>query len=417
MVAQNLNDTVPSEEEIKDFIQRYVNEYRRFLNESYPKRAKEFPLYSGYPCHVTAYVDKQWTLVEYQLNMSEFMTEVKIVEKIPKYDRRKGFVGTLYANRYLKIIIDQPENIARKNVRTHVMDEIAYEEYQKEEAEYWEKWWEKYILEDISITVKGYVSYIKTAYSVQEKTCSAMKNEICTVVKIVQNQSKIMDAYLKSGCITLLEVVDEVIRDVESSLFLAIHGKYRPAMALLRRCLETVLVALYFDAELKKYDKSSRTYNNLTQKRDKWVEKSYHIKFTGEYGVLDKLIDPDTDYLAGETLRRTTAHYKKSSFREYIRELYRKLSKFVHYGGAVTTDEMLVLEFAEYSEDRFKEWYTRFNQIYEICNLLTIIKFPEVLHLYDAIQEKLPPEDQVPLLTYQQIQAVNQIVGKMPWLG
>jgi len=399
---------VPTEEEIKGFIKRYVDEYRRFLDEKYPERKDEFPLYTGYPYHVTAYVDKRGTLIEYKLNASEFKIEVEIVEKKPEYEKREGYLGTLYANKYLKRILDEPEKIARRDIT----DQFAYEEFQNEEEEYWEKWYAKYIQEDIETTVKGYVSYIKTAYDVQEKTCSTMKNEICIIVKIVHNQSEIMDVYLTTGCLTVTDILNEVIEDIESSLFLAIHGKYGPAMALLRRWLESMLVALYFDVEIKKYDKSSKTYDYVISRRDKWVEKARgRVKFTGEYGILERLIDPDTDYVAGETLRRTATYFKKSSFRSYVAELYQKLSKFVHYGGAKPIGESLSLEFAEYNEDRFKEWYTRFNQIYEICNLITIIKFPQILPLYNATQEKLNPEDQVTLLMYEQIQAMKTITG------
>lgn len=405
-MVQKQSDTVPSLEQIKNFIQRYVNEYRNFLEKNYPERKGEFPLYTGYPYHVIAYVDNRGTLIEYRLNADNFIIEVRRVEKKPKYEEQEGYITIIYSNRYLRRFLDEPEKIARRNIT----DVFAYEELQKEEEEDWEKLYEQYVQEYIDSAVEGYVSYLKTAYKSQEKTSLNMKNEIYTILKIVQNQSEIMDAYQKSNCFTLLDVIDEVIQDIESSLFLAMHGRYRPAMALLRRWLETMLVALYFDAELRKYYKSSRTYEAVRQKRDKWINKPRRIRFTGESGIVEKLIDPDTDYVAGETLRRTTAHFKKSLFRKYVEELYQKLSKFVHYGGMRPMDEILTLEFAEYNENRFKEWYTRFNQVYEICNLLTIIKFPEILSLYDERQKKLPPEDQVPLPTYQQIQTVKQLV-------
>jgi hypothetical protein len=184
-------------------------------------------------------------------------------------------------------------------------------------------------------------------------------------------------------------------------------------MALLRRYLET-LFALYFDAEITKHNKNSKMYGSVIEKRDKWVEKSSYMRFTGEYGILERLIDSDTDFVASETLKRTTIYFRDSSFRSCVEGIYRKLSKFVHYGGTKPLDEILQLEFAEFNEDRFKEWSSRFSQIFEICNLVTIIKFPELVSVYEEIQQKLNPEEQVSLLTNEQIQLVKSMLAQEP---
>jgi len=45
------------------------------------------------------------------------------------------------------------------------------------------------------------------------------------------------------GYETLDDVLFDVTEDIEMSIFLSIHSKYRPANALLRRWLETAITA------------------------------------------------------------------------------------------------------------------------------------------------------------------------------
>jgi len=406
MNSRERSTSPPSEESIKNFVERYVNEFRCYLEKQYPERKNDFILYTGYPYYVTVYVNKRITRIEYQLNKDAFVIEVKVVDEVPKYEKRTGYIVQGFSNRYLARILSEPEKEARRDVDAV----FQYEELQREEAEYWEREYVQYIEDDINTTVENYISYIKTAYDVRDKTCSVAKGEICNVVKIVFNAPNIVDVSLKLGCFTLIGVVDQVADDIESSLFLATHGRYGPAMALLRRWLETTLIALYFDVELKRHEKTSRTYQDLNQKRDIWVEKSRHVKFTGEYGILERLVDPDTDYVASEILKKTTKLSAAVSFKQYVEQLYGNLSKFVHYGGTRPLDE-LSLEFATFDEGRFKEWYTRFSQVYEICNLLTAIKFPEILLIYDQIQGKLAPTEQIPLLTYEQTEMLKKTLN------
>lgn len=405
MKNSGTNNFRPSNDSIREFIERYVEEYRRYFEESYPEQKDKFARYTSYPYYVTAYVGLRKTLIEYQPNMDKFVVQVKTVDEIPKIDRNKKYISA-FRNDYLLRILDEPEKIARMDV----LNDITFEELRREEAEYFEREYIEYVEEVVDSTVKNYISYIETAYNVRKETVSKERNEIYNIVTMIRNESNLMEVFLKARCSTLLDIINEIIQDVESSLFLATHGRYKPANALLRRLLETMIIALYFDSELRKYDRNSKTYEDVSSKRERWVERSRSLRFTGEYGILERLIDPDTDYIATEILRSTTKHFSKSSFIEYVEQLYGKLSKFVHYGGMRSLDEVS-LEFAEFDEKRFREWYTRLNQIYEICNLLMAIKFPEILEIYEEIERKLDPVDQAPLLAREQVEALKKLLS------
>ena len=196
--------------------------------------------------------------------------------------------------------------------------------------------------------------------------------------------------------------------DLESSTFLAVHGKYEPAVGLLRRYLETTLCSLFYDAELSRLKQTSKTYAALNSRKEKWLEKSFHMRFTGPDSVLDKLLDLDTDYIAVETVKSTTMPtFANSSFQAYVEIIYHYLSKFVHYGGKRDAEDILRSDFPEFSEDRFKEWNASFHQVIEVCNLLILLKFPKTPEVYSKTQEKESGE--VPFLNYNQIEAVQKL--------
>ena len=256
--------------------------------------------------------------------------------------------------------------------------------------------------EQVDAAMASYLEYfLKLFYDAKEETLEEKRNEMYNVIKLV-DKTRIYHTYSnpKVGCVTILCVMLDFWRDIDASIFLSVHGKYGPANALLRRWLETFITALYFDAELKKCDKDTELYKDIIKKRDKWLKKAPHRRFTGnECSVLSTLIDPDTDDMATQLMKETTS-FSHSSFRGCVESLYRNLSKHVHFGGQPSLlEDWLKRGFAEYDEKLFEEWYDGLNQINEICNILTLLKFPEItgsdseVDVFNAIVERCERED------------------------
>jgi hypothetical protein len=152
--------------------------------------------------------------------------------------------------------------------------------------------------------------------------------------------------------------------DLESSIFLSVHGKYDRIMGLLRRYLETTLCSLFYDVDLLRLKPTSKSYVMLNSRKEKWLEKSFHMLFTGPDRVLYELMDADTDYVATETVKSTTIPtFSYSSFQSYVESIYHYLSKFVHFGGKKMTLKIFRIDFQEFSEERFKEWNSSFHQV------------------------------------------------------
>lgn len=386
-------------EDIKKFIQAYILEYRTFLEENYPQSKNDFPLYAGYPFDVKAYVSEKSTLIVYKYNAPSLRIEVVEVNRVP--DRKTVQENAIqgYSSAYLSRIINKPQDVARKDI-------LAYEAHEKEYEEQQEYYEQLDAEAEVDATINHYLNYLESSYNVKKKTSEEKRNEIYSAIKLVYERMDYYDAYLRTGCDTLFQVMFELNADIESSIFLSIHGKYRPANALLRRWLETTIHSLYFDFELKRYNKNTKTYESTLKKRNNWLKKPRHIRFTGDdFSILAILIDPDTDYIATQLLKETTSYFSEQSFRRYVENLYRNLSKYVHYGGMIPSEDELLLEFAEYNEKLFREWYVKLNRINEICNILTLLKFPEMLTLYEEYKE-----ERFPTLKEKQMRKLKELL-------
>jgi hypothetical protein len=392
-----------TKEDLKTFIEEYVAEYRRLVEESYREQKNLFPLYIYYPIRVVAYLTPTSTLLEYVPNVPNFEIAVEEIKELPQIDRKRKHYICAFKNDYLLRILKEAKKVAREDVRQIFGEYEAYEEYQKELSEYYGRQYAQYVTEHIKDTVKGYSSYIASAYEVKTETMSKHEDEIYDVIQIIESmRAYLAEILLMESCEASFEVTEEVAQDMESSLFLAMHGKYVAANALLRRILENSLTALYFDDEVKKCKQGSRTYQKLCEKRDAWVKKSSKgsLSFTSEYGVLGKLIDPDTDHVALKALEKTNPTAPKT-FGGYIKKIYGNLCKFVHYAGPGLVERFSLI-FAQFDEKKFEEWVSRLKQVLEIYYITLAVKFPDIVRNYEKLIERIEPIKQIHLLTQDQ---------------
>jgi hypothetical protein len=238
--------------------------------------------------------------------------------------------------------------------------------------------------------VNNLLDYFESAYIVKERTVKEHRDTIYESIKLVEKYRDCYTAYIKTGWETLANVSLELSEDIEASIFLSMHGMYIPANALLRLWLETSISALKFDYELKKCDKNTKTYDELLKKRDKWLENPSHVRFTGECSILSTLIDPDTDYIATQFIKEEMFNSEKLIFKKEIENLFKELSKYVHFGG-MTPIENFKSTFAKYDKEQFENWSKRLNQINEMCTIITLIKFPEIITLLKNCRDRCLP--------------------------
>lgn len=374
-------------EDIKKYIQEFISGYRRFLEEEYPDRKNEFGFYTGYPFEVKAYLSDEATLFLYKYNSPSLTIDVAEVEKIPDWRPiQKEFNHIrISSNVYLSRRI----NKAQDDAVQEILGFFSQEAYEEEQAELYNKQYYEEMEAEFNQTVDGYINYLDKAYEVKKITLDKHRTDIYYAIQLIDKYGTYYSGYLMADCEALADVIIELNRDIESSIFLIIHANYRPANSLLRRWLETTLIALFFDFKLKKYKNNPEKYNKWIRKRDLWLRKSIHISLNGNGGVFDFLIDSDTNNKATQLLKLTNPDYKES-FEKYVETIYTELNKHVHYGGRNSDSpfDELPLDFVEYNEKRFTEWYNKLNQINEICNIIILLKFPEMISLSEKYKDE-----------------------------
>lgn len=105
----------------------------------------------------------------------------------------------------------------------------------------------------------------------REKTLERKKKEIYEAFEIVTKSLYLTEIHGRECrnmalAMTALENTDSI----ESSAFLAMHGKYKSAMMLLRNWLEVTFKAMYYDLEVKKSEKREVTMDKRRRQTDEF---------------------------------------------------------------------------------------------------------------------------------------------------
>ncbi|MCX9027883.1 MAG: hypothetical protein OIN86_06845 [Candidatus Methanoperedens sp.] len=198
---------------------------------------------------------------------------------------------------------------------------------------------------------------------------------------------------------TVLNVQVELMEIINSSIFLAFIGKYKPALILLRQWLEQYIIAIRYDLlmydHLKKSpegigskDKGTKTcdqINGTLENREKWLsgvvdkKRSFkdYLKTFEDKGINDKIKCINKNYFLwfkGET-----------DFLDVVTNLYSDLSKVVHIGNikpSYTIEKNYSFEIF-YSKDYFEDWYYKFVKVNDITSLLLVFSFPMLKENFD----------------------------------
>jgi len=158
----------------------------------------------------------------------------------------------------------------------------------------------------------------------------------------------------------------------EASYFLAAHGFYEQACALLRELLEGFLVRLHWDTlhkkdKLREWSEDGRTTN------DYWEWESGKA---ATYPTLRSIWRT----LLGED--RTERYDERHGLRSEVDEELATLSRFVHgrpqtrhYPGASRSSLCNI----EFRRQHFDEWYGHLRTAYRLVSVLSILQYPDLM--------------------------------------
>jgi hypothetical protein len=158
----------------------------------------------------------------------------------------------------------------------------------------------------------------------------------------------------------------------EASYFLATHGFYEEACALLRGLLDGFLARSYWDAldkngKLRKWIQEGRSTN------DYWEWESGR---TEKYPTLKEIWHT----LRGES--RILEHDRQYGLKAQVDEELTMLNRFVHgrpetrhHPGASRSSLCNI----ELNREHFEEWYEHLRIVYRLVSVLSILQYPDLL--------------------------------------
>jgi hypothetical protein len=158
----------------------------------------------------------------------------------------------------------------------------------------------------------------------------------------------------------------------EASYFLAAHGFYEEACALLRDLLDGFLARSYWDAldkngKLKKWREGGRSTNEY------WEWESGR---TEEYPKSKEIWRT----LRGES--RILTYDRRYGLKAQVDEEFTTLNRFVHgrpetrhHSGASRSSLCNI----ELSREHFEEWHVHLRIVYRLVSALSILQYPELL--------------------------------------
>jgi hypothetical protein len=142
--------------------------------------------------------------------------------------------------------------------------------------------------------------------------------------------------------------------ELEASLVLSVFGFYRHALASLRAAFELSLVGVF-------YDRADQAASAIQQ----WIRSEQKAYFRNMIKELRK------------TIPRYAMYCDCSNFQEVLKDMYDKLSGFVHVRGyPYSSSRFTSANFNQFSEESLKGYIGWFCQVARCSVILILLKYP-----------------------------------------
>ena len=353
-----------SEEEVKEFIRNYVNALKILVEEKHQQIESTgirpwFP--TEFPVKAIAFLGKRGVIINFD-KADHFDISVKRGER--PHTRSKW--GEFIPYPRFARIKDKASEKAESDIKHLLSLPKMIEEHEQEMQSYSEALW----IEDMRYTAEHYVKFLSKAKEVVDKTKEAAIQELYDIVTVIQNHLSNYEYMLRVGCKALDRLYFMINSDLETSLFLALHGKYYSAMAILRKVLEVNIRCVYLDS----------LQNRVMAERqiDGWINEGRFPKTFRE--TVDGIIEDQVDQSLTSLLKRLTT-FENGSFKQSILSIYRELCVFVHLRPLTRWDDDLNLSFSEFNLDKWRNYYLLFMKIIKLAEILLILKFPRIVSM------------------------------------
>lgn len=350
--------------EAREFLRLYTDVFRDLLNAKYPTNKEEFSLYKGEPFQIFAFIVPAGVLVTYKTNAPSFSIKVENVTELPK--ERYSFTR-FYTNRHFRAAMKNPQREAEREINIQLSLESDLREHEKEELERLQEEW----LDHIKSEVGDFLAYLAEADEVQRESLEKNVYDLFDLLEQVARFQNRIEMFVEINAYSLILLYPQILDDMRTSIFLAVHGKYAQAMSSMRRVLEATLRGIESDYRIGIQPETRPP--DLEQ----WLQ-SKPLNFSGSGGVVETLLDDSTDRIVANFLR-AFRKLEYANAQKFIKKKYGELSRYVHVEGV--SNRQIVLGFAEYDPKLFEEWRRTYEEVVLLIDLILLLKFPSLLAL------------------------------------
>lgn len=350
------------EKEIESFIRNYVNALERLIKEKYPEVKTigyeyGFPL--EFPVKAVAFLSKRGIHIHFDRS-GDFEVSIKRNERVKMKSRWSQFI--LYPL-FLKIK-DKASKKAESDIQQLLNLPRMIEEHERQMEQHYQALW----LDEMDYIIEHYVKFLDEARNVVDKTKTESMVDVYDIIKAIQSHLSRFEFVLRASCEALNRLYFMINSEMETSFFLALHGKYFAAISILRKILEINVRCVYLDSLVDR-NRAERYLNH-------WLNGGRFPK--GFRRIVDVLVNGETNRKLTALLRELSI-FEDQSFKDSVVSLYDTLCLYVHLKPQTRWEEDLTLSFSEFNADSYSHFSRLFNEVMKISDVLLILKFPQIL--------------------------------------
>jgi hypothetical protein len=350
------------ERDVELFVQKYVSTLEKLVRNKYRQMESIdirpwFP--TEFPVRAVAYLVKRGIIINFE-KADHFEVSIKRNER----PHVKSRWGEFIPYPHFLTIKDRASEKAESDIKYLLGLPKMIEEHEQEMQRYDEA----ILIEEMSYTTEHYLEFLGKANEVVVQTRLAAMQEVYDMIRVIQNHLSDFEYMLRVGCKALNRLYFMINVDMETSLFLALNGKYFAAVAILRKILEVTVRCFYLDSLQDRVLAERET--------DDWVSGGRYRRTFQQ--ILNSLIGNGIDHNLTDLLKRLHA-FENNSFKQSILSLYGELCLFVHLRPQTPWQEDLRMSFSEFNLDKFHRYYLLFMEVMKIAEILLVLKFPRII--------------------------------------